>query len=236
MRGDSMKRIRKICIIIVLLLYPVIKMPSVEAKDDSSNVPVFYTPIKVYKKVKLQVNVKGKGVLLDYQQPIREGQVVYELLEADSKSFTIKADTGYQVAEASYFDGYQKSDLLKRDNTQSITVKLTDKDANLTVTFTKVKPDDNEVPPVVDPIIPPVIDPDIPQPEDPIAPPIIEPDAPPIIKPETPAMVDSTPDTEDTKKAGIVTGDHTEILNIVALMGLTGIIILILRKKKNEKS
>lgn len=132
-----MKTVKKIMIVFALLLLSIFSIYGVSASENASSVTVSYTSDKSYAYVKLQVDVEGNGEVLDMNQPIRNGSVIYDLLEGDAKTFTISPDQGYRIYRIEYFNGYTTVDLSSQLKDSSITILVEDQDALLTVTFKK---------------------------------------------------------------------------------------------------
>lgn len=108
------------------------------AADTSRDITVSYMPDKAYQKVILSVEAAGKGSIADGDSLIREGTVLYELQEEDTKLFKILPDQGWQIEKAVLNDGYEETDILGKIKDSEVEIKVKDKNAGLTVVFQKI--------------------------------------------------------------------------------------------------
>lgn len=132
-----MKTLKKRIIIVAVILLFVLTVNTVYANESDSQVSVSYIPDKAYVSVLLTIKVEGNGAVMDKNQSIREGSLVYDLQEDDMKRFTIVADEGYRISKIEFNDGYTATSMLKSQSNQSIDIEMKDKDATLIVAFEK---------------------------------------------------------------------------------------------------
>lgn len=139
-----MERLKKFMLSTAVLMLGFVSVNNIYASERSSSVTVSYSPDNVYERVKLEVEVSGQGTLYDADQVIRNGIVTYEMQDEDTKSFTIKPDSGYEVTKLEYTNGYQTTDMRKDAENSNFSIKVKDKDASLVVRFDKKKSDSSD--------------------------------------------------------------------------------------------
>lgn len=139
-----MERLKKFMLSTAVLMLGFVSVNNIYASERSSSVTVSYSPDNVYERVKLEVEVSGQGTLYDADQVIRNGIVTYEMQDEDTKSFTIKPDSGYEVTKLEYTNGYQTTDMRKDAENSNFSIKVKDKDASLIVRFDKKKSDSSD--------------------------------------------------------------------------------------------
>lgn len=139
-----MERLKKFMLSTAVLMLGFVSVNNIYASERSSSVTVSYSPDNVYERVKLEVEVSGQGTLYDADQVIRNGIVTYEMQDEDTKSFTIKPDSGYEVTQLEYTNGYQTTDMRKDAENSNFSIKVKDKDASLVVRFDKKKSDSSD--------------------------------------------------------------------------------------------
>lgn len=139
-----MERLKKFMLSTAVLMLGFVSVNNIYASERSSSVTVSYFPDNVYERVKLEVEVSGQGTLYDADQVIRNGIVTYEMQDEDTKSFTIKPDSGYEVTKLEYTNGYQTTDMRKDAENSNFSIKVKDKDASLIVRFDKKKSDSSD--------------------------------------------------------------------------------------------
>lgn len=140
MKVNDMKRLRKIMLLITVMILGLLVSDRVRASEKSATVQVSYSPEQIYAKIKLEVGVSEHGMLLDENQIIRNGIIVYDLHDEDTKSFQVVPDEGYEITKMIFNDGYQSMDLQNKLREDQFSITMSDKDASLYIEFGK-KPD-----------------------------------------------------------------------------------------------
>ena len=139
-----MKKIKSISVAAAVLLLSLFTVGTAMAGEGSAQTTASYTPGKAYAKVKLTVQAQGNGTVVDVNQNIRQGPMVYDMQEEDEKEFTAQPDTGYIISKIEFNDGDTVNNLLTDPKRQTVHVKMKDKDASLLVQFEQVKEDIKE--------------------------------------------------------------------------------------------
>lgn len=92
---------RLLCIGVLMGIFVI----PIKGAESQGTTTVSYTPGRHYERVVLNIDVHGKGTVYDGTQSIREGMVVYTMLEEDEKTLHIEADKGHQVKQIRRYEG-----------------------------------------------------------------------------------------------------------------------------------
>ncbi|MGX8833677.1 hypothetical protein ACWG0P_05630 [Amedibacillus sp. YH-ame6] len=208
------KKRKYIVICTVLVSFLSVQVYPVHAAEGSSTtiVTAEFPEEDLYK---LEVHVGEGGKVVKGDSVIENGIVIYQLSLDDDPSFTLVPNKGYKVKSAIYekplFNEVQ--DITQQIKNSVITIDTEGTEMKLYITFEKM----NE------------------EPEKPV-----EPEEP--VVPERPDEDIEKPNVEQPKEeikrpsTAITTGDQTKMRQYIALFGLTGIIlILVVKRKKDEE-